>query len=123
MGIPLYLALSCLSRPCHILAILALTGLAVGICRRAEVIFQEKDSQRIVLDEIVGLQYTLYVVEPTVRYIFIGFVLFRFFDIVKIFPANLVQDKLPGGYGVVSDDVVAGGYGALVLWLLAGFWR
>ena len=48
MGIPLYLALSLLSQPFHILAILALTGLAIWISQKAEILFQEKDSQRIV---------------------------------------------------------------------------
>ncbi|OPY84453.1 MAG: Phosphatidylglycerophosphatase A [Syntrophus sp. PtaU1.Bin208] len=123
LGIPLYLALSLLSQPFHILAILALTGLAVGISQKAEALFRKKDSPHIVIDEIIGLQYTLLPAGQDVLLIFCGFLLFRFFDIVKVFPAGLVQDKLPGGYGIVADDVVAGIYGAVLLWLLAGFWR
>ena len=123
LGIPLHLALSSLSRPYHILAILVLTGLAIWISQKAEILFQEKDSQRIVLDEIIGIQYTLLPAAQSALLIFCGFALFRFFDIVKIFPARTVQDKLPGGYGVVADDVVAGVYGAVVLWLLGRFWN
>jgi len=122
LGIPLYLALLSVPRPFHILVILALTGLAIGISQKAEAIFQEKDSQRIVIDEIIGLQYTLIMAAPDLREILCGFLLFRFFDIVKVFPAGTVQDKLPGGYGVVADDVVAGIYGAVVLWLLVRLW-
>ena len=46
-----------------------------------------------------------------------GFLLFRFFDITKIFPADLVQ-KMPGGWGIVVDDIVAGLYACLALNLL-----
>jgi len=82
----------------------------------------EKDSPHIVIDEVVGLQYALLPAEQNISLIIMGFLLFRFFDIVKVFPAGLVQDKLPGGYGIVADDVVAGIYGALLLWFLSGFW-
>ena len=124
MGIPLYLALSLLSQPFHILAILILTGLAVWISQKAEILFQEKDSQRIVLDEIIGLQYTLLpAAAPDASQIICGFLLFRFFDIVKFFPARTVQDKLPGGYGIVADDVVAGIYGCGTLWLIFRLWN
>ncbi len=122
LGIPLYLAISLLSQPLHILAILALTGLSIGISQRAEALFMEKDSPHIVIDEVVGLQYALLPAEQNISLIIMGFLLFRFFDIVKVFPAGLVQDKLPGGYGIVADDVVAGIYGALLLWFLSGFW-
>jgi phosphatidylglycerophosphatase A len=50
-----------------------------------------------------------------------GFVLFRIFDVLKPFPIKNLQ-RLPGGWGIVSDDVVAGIYAAIVLWLLT-FWR
>jgi phosphatidylglycerophosphatase A len=71
-----------------------------------------------VIDEMAGLQWTLFLVGPTVPHIALGFVLFRLFDIVKPFPARLFQDKLPGGLGVVADDLAAGVYGNLVLQVL-----
>jgi len=123
LGIPLYLALSLLSQPFHILAILVLTGLAIGISQKAEVLLMKKDSPHIVIDEIIGLQYTLLLAAQDTLSILCGFLLFRFFDIVKVFPAGWVQEKWPGGYGIVADDVVAGIYGALMLWLLSGFWK
>jgi phosphatidylglycerophosphatase A len=54
-------------------------------------------------------------VVPTLQHVLLGFIFFRFFDIAKIFPARLCQDRLPGGYGVVFDDVVAGIYANIVL--------
>jgi len=61
-------------------------------------------------------------VTPTVSHVALGFVLFRLFDIVKPFPARLFQDRLPGGCGVVADDLAAGVYANLVLQaLIYGF--
>ena len=77
------------------------------------------DAGRIVIDEIVGLQIMLALASPTSTGIILAFFLFRFFDIVKVFPAGRAQ-KLPRGYGVVADDVIAGIYGRLALIVLAG---
>jgi phosphatidylglycerophosphatase A len=78
------------------------------------------DAGRIVIDEIVGMQCVLVLAAPTLLGIVTGFVLFRFFDIVKPPPAGKAQN-LPRGYGVVADDVIAGVLGRLVLVILAYF--
>lgn len=101
---------------------MVLTCLAWYLSRRAEKIFNEKDSPHIVIDEIIGLQYTMFLVTPTVLHVFMGFTLFRFFDIVKCFPAGYFDRKLLGGYGVVADDIVAGIYSNVVLLFLIKFW-
>jgi phosphatidylglycerophosphatase A len=85
-----------------------LTLLAVYASGEAERIFNRKDSPRIVIDEIVGLLWSLVLVGPTIGRIVLAFLLFRLFDIVKPPPARWCQDRLPGGWGVVMDDVVAG---------------
>jgi phosphatidylglycerophosphatase A len=54
--------------------------------------------------------------------VMLGFIFFRLFDIVKPFPARLFQNRLPGGYGIVLDDVVAGIYANLLLLILVKFW-
>jgi phosphatidylglycerophosphatase A len=87
----------------------------------AEVIFGKKDPPCIVIDEVAGLLWTMLFVSPTIPGVIIGFILFRFFDIVKPFPVRLLQDKLPGGYGVVGDDVMAGIYSNLALQALIRF--
>ena len=114
-AIPIYLIFSPLSRPLYLLSVLALTFLAVYVSQEAEKIFHKKDASQIVIDEIAGFLWTMSFVYPTVRHVLLGFIFFRFFDIVKVFPARLCQDRMPGGYGVVFDDVVAGIYANILL--------
>lgn len=84
------------------------------------------DAGRIVIDEIVGIQLALTLAAPTLLGVASAFVLFRFFDIVKPFPAGRAQ-HLPRGYGVVADDVIAGIYARVTLvilaWIFPGFGR
>jgi len=84
----------------------------------AERLIGRKDAPEIVIDEIVGLQWALFLVAPTWLHGLLGFTLFRLFDILKPFPARFFQDRLPGGLGIVADDWAAGIYANLVLRLL-----
>jgi phosphatidylglycerophosphatase A len=122
VGIPLYYIFSPFSGPIYLLTILALSFLACYVSGEAERIFRQKDPSAIVIDEIVGLLWAMFLITPTIVHIFIAFVLFRFFDIAKVFPANLFERRLPGGYGVVADDVVAGIYANIVLQILTRVW-
>jgi phosphatidylglycerophosphatase A len=70
------------------------------------------DAKPIVLDEIVGMLVAVWCVPraldgPPVAFLLAAFLLFRIFDIAKPFPIGLSQ-KLPGGLGIVTDDVLAG---------------
>lgn len=121
VGVPLYLIFSALPWPIWLITVLAFTSLAWYLSDAAERLFGRKDAPCIVIDEIAGLQWTLFLVGPTVFHVFIGFLLFRLFDILKPFPARFFQDRLPGGYGVVADDLAAGVYGNLALQIL--IWR
>ena len=103
--------------PMRLLIIIALLALSIYVAGRAEIIYQKKDDQRIVIDEIIGIQITMLPVAITVLHLCVGFVLFRVFDILKPFPINNLQ-KLPGGWGVVMDDVAAGIYAGAVMFLL-----
>lgn len=118
VGIPLYLALSSLSWPLYLVSVSVLTLLAVYASGEAERIFDRKDSPRIVIDEIVGLLWSLAFLGPTIGRIVLAFFLFRFFDIVKPPPARWCQDRLPGGWGVVMDDVAAGIWANVALQLV-----
>jgi phosphatidylglycerophosphatase A len=122
VGIPIYLAFSRLSWSLYFVFVVAFTALACYVSNKAEKIFGEKDAPLIVIDEMVGFQWTMFLVAPTVLHVFIGFILFRLFDILKIFPANYFHRRLPGGYGVVIDDVVAGMYANIALLLIIKFW-
>jgi phosphatidylglycerophosphatase A len=79
-----------------------------------------KDASKIVIDEVVGMQVTFFMMEPSLQRAIIGFFLFRIFDIIKPFPANRSQN-LRGGFGVVADDVLAGVYAYIALILVIRF--
>lgn len=74
----------------------------------------KEDDQRIVIDEFVGMLITFYYVTPNLLYLAIGFVLFRLYDIYKPYPIMKIQ-KLPSGFGIMLDDILAGVYARIVL--------
>ncbi|HQG66763.1 MAG TPA: phosphatidylglycerophosphatase A, partial [Smithella sp.] len=97
--------------------VLVLLALSIYVSGQAEKFYQKKDDQRIVIDEIIGLQITMLPVAINVLNLCAAFVLFRTFDIWKPFPVKNLQG-LPGGWGVVADDVAAGIYAAAIMWFL-----
>ena len=92
---------------------------AVGVLASDRVckILQSKDPRRIVIDEVSGQLISLspLLLSPTWLSVFIGFLLFRIFDIFKPYPIRKLE-HLPGGLGVMADDVLAGIYAALLVW-------
>jgi phosphatidylglycerophosphatase A len=74
-----------------------------------------KDPQIVVIDEVAGVLFTLAAAPTTTTGLVAGFVLFRLFDQFKPFPSRWCELHLPGGWGIVFDDVAAGAWGALVL--------
>ena len=117
VGIPLCLACLPLTLPARFLFVIILSAFAIFVSGRAEMIYSKKDDQRIVIDEIVGLQVAMLPIAITGLNICAAFVLFRIFDIWKPFPVNKLQD-LPGGWGVVMDDVGAGVYAGVLMFAL-----
>ena len=81
---------------------------------RMEKIFGEKDPGEIVIDEFSGMLISLYRMPPTMGYVVAGFLLFRFFDIVKPRPIKNLE-KLKGSLGIMSDDIMAGIYANMIL--------
>ena len=108
--------------PMRLLIVIALSALSIYVAGRAEKIYQKKDDQRIVIDEIIGFQITMLPVAITILHLCVGFVLFRIFDILKPFPINNLQ-RLPGGWGVVIDDVGAGIYAGAFMLLFIYFFK
>jgi len=120
-AIPLYLLLATIPLPLYLLTLLAFSFFSCWASGQAEEIFGEKDSGKIVIDEVIGFLITMTAVPPSWLSIVAGFLLFRFFDITKIPPARFFDQKMKNGYGVVLDDVVAGIYACLSLHLLLRF--
>lgn len=83
----------------------------------AEKILDRVDPRPVVIDEIVGQLLALTAVPFHPVPILLSFLLFRFFDILKPFPANWIDRHLCGGWGIMLDDVVAGLYAWMVLQL------
>jgi phosphatidylglycerophosphatase A len=68
----------------------------------------------IVIDEVAGMMLSMVVLPRTVGVLLVAFFCFRFLDIVKPFPAGRAQ-SLPGGLGVMVDDLIAGAYTLLLI--------
>ncbi|MCA1625430.1 MAG: phosphatidylglycerophosphatase A [Acidobacteria bacterium] len=86
---------------------------------RAVELFQNKDPQQAVVDEVIGQLITFLFVPFTVSWKFVaaGFLLFRLFDIWKPYPIDSLQN-LPAGIGVCADDILAGVYAGTCLAVL-----
>lgn len=120
-AIPFYLLLARLPLSLYLLTLVAFFFYACWASDRAEIIFGEKDSGKIVIDEVIGFLITMTGVSVSWQGVVAGFFLFRFFDITKIPPARYFDRRVKNGYGVVLDDVVAGIYAAFSLHLLLRF--
>ena len=106
-----------------ILFALLLTGVAMVIAQQARKLIGGEDPSSIVIDEITGMTITLLGIPLTPFSLILGFLVFRALDILKPFPIRYLDQKVPGGAGIVLDDVMAGIYGNLliriVLWATA----
>ncbi|RVU01231.1 phosphatidylglycerophosphatase A [Mucilaginibacter limnophilus] len=95
---------------------IAITLIGVYVGNKVEP-FWGKDSYRVVIDEVAGMWVTMILAPANWHFLVAGFVLFRLFDIWK--PLYIKRtEALPGGWGVMMDDVVAGIYANVVLQLI-----
>ena len=65
------------------------------------------DKSEIIIDEVVGQFLVLMFIDLEILNILFAFILFRFFDILKVFPANIIDREYSGHYGVILDDIIA----------------
>ncbi|MDP8256706.1 MAG: phosphatidylglycerophosphatase A [Candidatus Alcyoniella australis] len=117
-GIPVWIIFYQLGWPLYALSTIALLFIGVLAAAWAEGHFGKKDAGQIVIDEVVGFLVTMLLAPFTLRAAIYGFLLFRFFDIVKPFPARRIDKRLGGGWGVMLDDVFAGLYAGIAMQLL-----
>jgi phosphatidylglycerophosphatase A len=79
-----------------------------------------KDSYRVVIDEVAGMWIAVLFIPPSLPLLIAGFILFRFFDIVKPLYIRRME-AFKGGWGVMLDDVLAGVYANIVLQVVVFF--
>lgn len=127
VGLVLYvLVFHSLSPFFYILFLLLFTWFSVGICGEAEVRLEKRDPSEVILDEVVAIPYCFLGLQGVLEsgitwfWVLVGLLLFRFFDILKPLGIYRVQN-LPGGMGVVADDVLAALATCTVLHILVHF--
>jgi phosphatidylglycerophosphatase A len=99
-----------------IVALVALWAIRLFLVR-----WPGEDPGEVVIDEVAGQWMTLIFVPPDLMLYLIGFVVFRFFDITKIWPASWADNTLSGAPGVLIDDLFAGLYGMIVMLVIVHF--
>lgn len=97
-------------------AVFVLGVWSAGWCEKY---FGRVDPGQVVIDEVAG-QMVVFLLRPHASWklLFAGFVLFRFFDMTKPFPAGRAE-RLPAGWGIMVDDLLAGVYALIILTLLS----
>lgn len=114
IAIPIFLLLSHMALPFYILTLLLLIICGFRICETAEKKLKTNDPSIVVWDEIVGYLITMIAIPANWLWIILGFIFFRVLDMWKPWPIRWVNDNLHGGFGIMTDDILAG-FGAWIL--------
>ena len=117
-AVPVYYLVSDLSLWFYLLFTLLITLAGIFLCSYTSKALGVHDHSGIVIDEIAGFLITMIAVPFSLLNIVIGFLLFRFFDIVKPWPISWMDKRIHGGLGIMLDDVVAGMFALVGLHLL-----
>jgi len=99
----------------EVAAIVAPAAVGLWSATEAEHHFGGIDPGPVVIDEVIGMLITLVFIPVNIAGAIVAFFIFRFLDVVKPWPARRLE-QLPGGFGVVLDDMMAGVYGNIVMW-------
>jgi phosphatidylglycerophosphatase A len=101
----------------QIFALAVIFIISVLFSSLAEGIYNKKDDRRIVIDEVAGVWVSVAFLPKTFMFLFLGFLLFRMFDIRKPLFIGEVQ-KIKGGLGITIDDIMAGIFTNMILQIL-----
>lgn len=118
-----WLLIKDLPLPSYLLLLVAVFVLGFFVAGSAEKIVDCPDARCIVIDEFLGMFITLAAAPNHPLAWLLGFLFFRFFDILKPFPASWFDQRIHGGVGIMMDDVIAGMYALASLqlvWLAIG---
>ena len=112
-----YLARDYFGRAHWLVATAGITVLGIWLGKAAQKTFGRSDPRSFILDEVAGQLLVFVFHGITGSTCLLGFALFRLFDILKLPPADCLED-LGGGWGIMADDLVAGLYASLVLYII-----
>jgi len=121
VGLLLFLPLAGLAWPLQLAAIAAVTLVGTLAASRVARSVGLKDPGLVVVDEVAGQWLTFLALPVTPVTALAGFLLFRVMDIVKPWPARDLE-RLPGGIGIMADDIAAGLYAHLMLRVGLAIW-
>ena len=120
MAIPLWLLFWGLQPALYWVFILVTFVFGCYICQKTSDDTHTHDSGHIVWDEFVGMWITLYFIPQfSILWVTIAFVAFRLFDMAKPWPIRWFDKRVPGGFGIMVDDVIAAIFSSITVWVLA----
>jgi len=115
VAVLIYWPLSQLSPEHYLLMLLVTSVMGIYICGQTAKDLGVHDHGSIVWDEFVGFWITMFAAPVGWVWVVVGFVLFRFFDIIKPWPISWIDKNITSGFGIMLDDVIAGVMAAGVL--------
>lgn len=118
--VPLVFGLACLGTVLSGFIIAMVVAVAIWASDRSEELLGNDDPSEVVIDEVAGFLLTMFLLPLSWLTLGLGFILFRVFDIFKPYPIKQAE-KLRGGLGIVTDDLVAGIYAHLCVRLILFF--
>ncbi len=102
-------------------AIVIMSLVGIYICGQTAKVMDVHDDGRIVWDEFAGQSITflplIYLGQMNWLWLLIGFALFRLFDVWKPWPIRVIDRQVGGGFGIMLDDIIAGLWAALCIWI------
>jgi len=119
-GVAVYWLTRHWSNPAQLAIIVVVSLVGTWAATRAAVHFGKEDPGQVVIDEVAGQLVTLAFTGAGVAATVAAFLIFRILDIIKPYPANRFE-RLPGGVGIMADDLMAGVYGCVLVHLMIRF--
>ncbi|MEJ2395444.1 MAG: phosphatidylglycerophosphatase A [Candidatus Thiodiazotropha sp.] len=118
VAVPIYLLMQGLPLIAYLALVLAGFIAGIWICDRTSRDLGVHDHGGIVWDEIIGYLLTMTLAPSGWVWVLLGFLLFRFFDILKPWPIRWLDRRVPGGFGIMLDDLIAGLFAGVVMLLI-----
>ncbi len=115
LGIPFYFLLAGQAWGWRLALAVLIFAVGWWAAEKAEADLARHDAPQVVIDEVAGYLTAMLLAPPLPWAWLWGFIFFRFFDILKPWPVGWADRRVPGGLGVMADDILAGLYAGLAL--------